>query len=581
MPLSVTCVQSPRGPCELFLDNITTESTVTDVIRSIAEHFVEDHSSVKSVKLAFSNGTVLTHWCLGQQQPYDPSESFPSDGPWSGLAPAGGVTCSLDLFPPKGREPDWLLAMAPPKDSGLGAKAYNGGQIFVKTLTGSTITLEVEPTDSVEHLKAKIYDKEGIAPDYQRLIFAGMQLEDGYRLADFGFQGLRQERYIRKVEKANRHIVERDGSLAIEKPRQESEAPAGTMQIFVHMLFAGKTIPLLVSSEDSFNSILDRLPLSWPTRLSDLSFGKTSVSMWYSARETRSAVLPAQYQINLKHGDSLFLEWSPRMSVESTLHLVLRLRGGGECVEFVDVGNTEALRAHAWNKEAPEWRVACKGLNIEGRCGNARCTAHGRMVIHRLGFKSFDLLQASRGPNTAPSCPMCKQSFLPLKPGFSNCWWNVTAIKSDGSQSVLPFRKAGDAYTTYDEVKAGVALYRHLLIEVRPLAATAKPTPPAAPLQATGGQGSCGMAAAHAANGELPLPQSCGVCFEMLPPRWSPGSDSEGTETGAATLPCGHVFHTDCIENWCHGTPDGRGCPFCRLRISMSDICPLLWSGPF
>ena len=120
-------------------------------------------------------------------------------------------------------------------------------QIFVKTLTDKTITLDVKPSDNIYYVKALIQDKEGVPANQQRLTWGGKQLEDDRTLADYNIQ----------KESTLTLLLRLPGGG--DPTRARSRSPRGSMQIFVKHPLTGKTITLEVEAGDTIDGVKAKL----------------------------------------------------------------------------------------------------------------------------------------------------------------------------------------------------------------------------------------------------------------------------------------------------------------------------------
>lgn len=214
-------------------------------------------------------------------------------------------------------------------------------ELFVKTLTGKTITIYVAPTDTIDTLKELVVECEGIPPDQQRMIFAGQQLEDNRTIAQYG----------------------------------------------------------------------------------------------------------------IRHN--------------STLHLVLRLWGGGGGPEIITTARLDADAMQVGTlTNGPTYRTLRPGLAIEGLCPTEGCKAHNDNVLHNVGYAAFDY-----HTDTA-RCPECMGKIVKFTSCYArNCYWRFITQTPSLKVTWSPLMKADDpnGYMTPKNPNGDTAQYINCVLQALPI----------------------------------------------------------------------------------------------------------------
>ena len=154
---------------------------------------------------------------------------------------------------------------------------------------------------------------------------------------------------------------------------------------------------------------------------------------------------------------------------ESTLHLVLRLRGGGGSIgiNFVDV-EKGIIQNLSFSKSAPAWRKVDKGLNLFGLCKNSECKAFNKEVVHIVGIENqkYNLQENI----LKIKCPICKGHMVPTTCGFWECEYQFEGEKiEDGKVKKIDTKckeTEGDKFEYFSPFDNSSALWINLNIYV-------------------------------------------------------------------------------------------------------------------
>eukprot|EP01125_Pyxidicula_operculata_P022937 TRINITY_DN969_c0_g1_i1.p2 TRINITY_DN969_c0_g1~~TRINITY_DN969_c0_g1_i1.p2 ORF type:complete len:391 (-),score=77.54 TRINITY_DN969_c0_g1_i1:88-1260(-) len=385
--------------------------------------------------------------------------------------------------------------------------------IFVKTLTGKTIYLEVEPDDLVESVKEKIHAKEGIPPDQQKINFAGkdiigLTLSDTYlaynTLEDMGFtttpikidpfKGNFQEDETHERQAITLYniplttkIFELERIIAqIFGAQNDDQEDSFISKIKIGVLDISDenihNVNNITTTKDFPPSILKQHKINFMNQINEARKNLKSLDGLTKFITLRSSSPTLHPNVGKKLSDY-------NIQKESTIHLVLRLRGGGVGFTFSDLSRIVTIQ---WNPFAPAWRIANEGMSYEGTllpqkttttttscilnimnahvgiCTNRSCEAFNSSVVINRGFGIFEVGK----DKWIVQCPICHTARCKNVESiaFNNCSWDIEARNAETGKLIKKSGDAGNSYNVFVDTKK--IQYAYITIRVKKVAKT-------------------------------------------------------------------------------------------------------------